>query len=76
MWLYSCRDSNIQVQDASHTDPSSNVRKRERSTRRDRENVLGRGIVGRVPWCKDYMEPLPYALSSDMKEVPRQWLPL
>ena len=24
--------------------------------------VLQRGIVGRVPWCKDYRKPLPYVV--------------
>ena len=26
--------------------------------------VLQRGIVGRVPWCKDYMEPLPLCMRN------------
>ena len=29
--------------------------------------VLQRGIVGRVPWCKDYTDPLP--LGGDAKKL-------
>ena len=46
-----------------------NIKIEQTSREREREReiyarrpciVLQRGIVGRVPWCKDYTDPLPY----------------
>ena len=34
-------------------------RDRERGLRNETVYCSQHGIVGRVPWCKDYMEPLP-----------------
>ena len=35
-------------------------RDRERDLRDETVNALQRGIVGRVPWCKQYTDPLPF----------------